>query len=102
MEDKLADIISWVVFVIVPVLFIGLFWLVHILPEKYAHKRNHPQADAIHVMCLLSLVFGGLLWPIAFIWAFTKPVRLKIEGPTTLVAAGSHDGHALPPEHTEG
>ena len=78
-EDTLADIISWVVFIIVPILFIALFWMVHILPEKYAHKRNHPQADAIHVMCLVSLFFGGLLWPVAMIWAFTKPVRLQVE-----------------------
>jgi len=25
------------------------------------------------VLCLLSLVFGGLLWPIAWLWAYTKP-----------------------------
>ena len=26
----------------------------------------------------LSLVFGGLLWPIAWIWAYTKPVMHKL------------------------
>ena len=51
-----------------------LFWLVHILPEKIAHKRHHPQRDAIQMLCLLSLVFGGLLWPIAWLWAYVKPV----------------------------
>ena len=29
-------------------------------------------------MCLLSLVFGGLLWPIAWLWAYTKPVGYKL------------------------
>ena len=29
------------------------------------------------MLCLLSLVFGGLLWPIAWLWAFTKPVSYK-------------------------
>ncbi len=55
-----------------------LFWLVHILPEKIAHKRHHPQKDAIQTLCLLSLVFGGLLWPIAWLWAYTKPVSYRL------------------------
>jgi hypothetical protein len=50
---------------------------VHILPEKFAHKRHHPQRDAIQVLCLLSLVFGGLLWPLAWLWAFTKPIGYR-------------------------
>src|SRR5215472_12261329 len=29
-------------------------------------------------LCLLSLVFGGLLWPIAWLWAFTKPVAYRV------------------------
>ena len=41
----------------------SLFWMVHVLPEKIAHKRHHPQFEAIKTLCLLSLVFGGLLWP---------------------------------------
>ncbi len=52
--------------------------MVHVLPEKIAHKRHHPQAEAIHTLCLLSLVFGGLLWPIAWLWAYTKPVGYKL------------------------
>jgi CBS domain containing-hemolysin-like protein len=72
--DKAADILAIIVLIIVPVVAVVVFWLVHILPEKFAHKRHHPQKDAIQVLCLLSLVFGGLLWPIAWLWAFTKPV----------------------------
>ena len=52
-------------FLLVPIAAIVLFWLVHILPEKIAHKRHHPQRDAIQVLCLLSLVFGGMLRAIA-------------------------------------
>jgi hypothetical protein len=61
----------------VPIVAIVIFWLVHILPEKIAHKRHHPQRDAIQVLCLLSLVFGGLLWPLAWLWAYTKPVGYR-------------------------
>ncbi|MBV9191807.1 MAG: DUF3302 domain-containing protein [Betaproteobacteria bacterium] len=75
--DKAADILAIGVLIIVPVTAIVVFWLVHILPEKFAHKRHHPQRDAIQVLCLLSLVFGGLLWPIAWLWAFTRPVAYR-------------------------
>src|SRR5688572_29857612 len=77
-EDKLATIIALVVIFIVPVVLITAFWLVHILPEKIAHKRHHPQFEAIRTLCLLSLVFGGLLWPLAWIWAYTKPTLYKL------------------------
>jgi CBS domain containing-hemolysin-like protein len=76
--DKVADILTIVVLIVVPVAAVVLFWLVHILPEKLAHKRHHPQRDAIQVLCLLSLVFGGLLWPLAWLWAFTKPVGYRV------------------------
>jgi len=76
--DALANGISWVVIVIAPVIGLVVFWLVHILPEKIAEKKKHPQAHAIQCLCLLSLCFGGLLWPIAWLWAYTKPVLHKM------------------------
>jgi len=78
MMDKAAMYLAWFVIVFVPIGGIVLFWLVHILPEKIAHKRHHPQRDAIQVLCLLSLVFGGLLWPIAWLWAYTRPAAFKL------------------------
>ena len=76
--DTAADVLAWVVLVIVPVIGISLFWMVHVMPEKIAHRRHHPQTQAIHTLCLLSLVFGGLLWPIAWLWAYTRPVAYKL------------------------
>jgi len=78
MMDSAAMYLAWFVIIFVPIGGIVLFWLVHILPEKIAHKRHHPQRDAIQVLCLLSLVFGGLLWPIAWLWAYVKPVTYKM------------------------
>ena len=77
-EDKMANFIAIFALCIVPVTLIVLFWMVHVLPEKIAHKRHHPQLEAIKTLCLLSLVFGGLLWPIAWLWAYTKPVGYKL------------------------
>ncbi len=78
LEDKVAGFVAIVVLFVVPVVLIVLFWMVHVLPEKIAHKRHHPQLEAIKTLCLLSLVFGGLLWPIAWLWAYTKPVGYKL------------------------
>ena len=75
--DKAAMYIAWFVIIMVPIGGVVLFWLVHVLPEKIAHKRHHPQRDAIQTLCLLSLVFGGLLWPLAWLWAYTKPVAYR-------------------------
>jgi CBS domain containing-hemolysin-like protein len=66
------------VLVIVPVVAVVVFWLVHILPEKIAEKKKHPQTHAIQCLCLMSLVFGGLLWPLAWLWAYSKPVFYKM------------------------
>jgi hypothetical protein len=76
--DTAATVLSWFVVCVVPIVVIVLFWMVHVLPEKIAHKRHHPQKDAIHTLCLLSLAFGGLLWPIAWLWAYTKPVGYRL------------------------
>jgi CBS domain containing-hemolysin-like protein len=89
--DTAADVLSWIVIVLVPIVGIVAFWLVHILPEKIAEKKKHPQAKAIQVLCLLSLVFGGLLWPIAWLWAYTKPVMYKM----------AYGADTVEPEHGE-
>lgn len=76
--DAAANVLAWVVLFLVPAVAITLFWVVHVLPEKIAHKNHHPQRKAIQTLCLLSLVFGGLLWPLAWLWAYTKPVGYKL------------------------
>lgn len=88
--DKAADIMSWIVLILVPIVGIAIFWLVHILPEKIAEKKKHPQAKAIQCLCLLSLFFGGLLWPIAWLWAYTKPVLHKLAYGTDVDESHGH------------
>ena len=76
--DTIASVIAWFAFIIVPPVLIVAFLAVHIIPEKIAEKRHHPQLGAIKCLCFLSLVFGGLLWPIAWLWAYSKPVFHKM------------------------
>jgi CBS domain containing-hemolysin-like protein len=91
--DAVADVVAWVAIVIAPLVAIVIFWLLHIMPEKIAEKKHHPQAKAIQVLCVLSLFFGGLLWPLAWLWAYTKPVFHKMAYGTDVAP---HDGA---PEH---
>jgi hypothetical protein len=76
--DSVANGIAWFALILVPIVGVTVFLLVHVMPEKIAHKKGHPQTGAIQCLCLLSLVFGGLLWPIAWLWAYTKPVGYKL------------------------
>jgi heme/copper-type cytochrome/quinol oxidase subunit 2 len=96
-EDKLATGIALFVIFVVPIVLIVLFWMVHILPEKIAHQRHHPQLEGIRTLCLLSLVFGGLLWPLAWLWAYSKPVLYKMAyGTDSHPPAGLDPAHDLP------
>jgi hypothetical protein len=97
--DTAADVASWIVLFIAPIIGLAVFWIVHILPEKIAEKKQHPQAGAIQCLCLLSLVFGGLLWPIAWLWAYTKPVLYKRAYGVDKVPHGQE--HAAAPEPSD-
>jgi hypothetical protein len=96
--DSIANGISWVVLIVAPIIGISVFWLVHILPEKIAEKKRHPQTKAIQCLCLLSLCFGGLLWPLAWLWTYTKPVLHKMAYGTDV---GESHGHDENPKHDE-
>ena len=100
--DSIANGISWVVLIVAPIIGISVFWLVHILPEKIAHKKMHPQTRAIQCLCLLSLCFGGLLWPIAWLWAYTKPVLHKMAYGTDVDESLGHHGEVTNEENEIG
>ena len=99
--DSIANGISWVVLIVGPIIGIVIFWLVHILPEKIAHKKMHPQTKAIQCLCLLSLCFGGLLWPIAWLWAYSKPVLHKLAYGTDVDESLGHHGEEVSKEENE-
>jgi CBS domain containing-hemolysin-like protein len=99
--DAIANGISWVVLVIGPIIGIAIFWMVHILPEKIAEKKRHPQAKAIQCVCLLSLCFGGILWPLAWLWAYTKPVLHKMAYGTDVGEPHGHGSEEVIEEQKE-
>jgi hypothetical protein len=88
--DTFANWLAWFVIIVMPFVAIGLFLMVHVLPEKIAEKRHHPHKDSIKVLCILSLVFGGMLWPFAWLWAYTKPIGYR-----AIYGTEKHDDYYL-------
>jgi hypothetical protein len=75
--DMVANAMSWFVICVIPLAAIGAFLYVHVLPELIAERNQHPHKHSIKVLCILSLFFGGLLWPLAWLWAYTKPIGYR-------------------------
>ncbi|HEV3445631.1 MAG TPA: DUF3302 domain-containing protein [Gemmataceae bacterium] len=70
------DIMAFVVFAVLLAVAVVVIVTVGQLPGKIAQRRAHPQAAAITVTGWLGVATLGLLWPVALIWAFLKPVSL--------------------------
>ena len=88
--DTAANWLAWFVILLVPVVGIGAFLFVHVLPEVVAERRHHPHKESIKVLCILSLFFGGMLWPFAWLWAYTKPVGYR-----AIYGTEKHDDYYL-------
>ena len=65
---------DFIAFLAMAVVFVGVIYLVISLgdlPANIAQKRNHPQVAAIRAMAWLGLLFtGGVVYIIAFVWAY--------------------------------
>ncbi|MFT5299894.1 MAG: uncharacterized BrkB/YihY/UPF0761 family membrane protein [Mariniblastus sp.] len=68
MLDYFALIILIVLLITILAVIVGL----GMAPGLIARKRNHPQSDAISVCGWFGVLTGGILLPIAFIWAYYK------------------------------
>jgi Protein of unknown function (DUF3302) len=75
------DAFAFVVFAVL--IFVAVFVVVGLgkLPGQLARKWEHPQASAINAMSWVGIATGGLLWPVAFIWAFTNPFGARTVTP---------------------
>lgn len=69
------DAFAFVVFAVI--LFVVVVIIVSLgkLPGQLARKWGHPQAAAVNVAGWLGVATGGLIWPLALIWAFMVPSR---------------------------
>lgn len=64
------------------IVVVGIFYtfiFIHDLPYEAAKRRNHPQQEAIHVACWLSLFTLHAIWPLVYIWALSKRGSLEVK-----------------------
>jgi len=73
MQLDFFDYMAFAVFGIITTLVVSCIVVIGSLPGKIASARKHPQANAINVASWISLLTLGVLWPIAFVWAFIEP-----------------------------
>ena len=70
------DIFALLVLLVLAAAVVGIWVILGMLPGNIARKRNHPQAEAINVCGWWGVITLGILLPLAFIWAYTKPDEL--------------------------
>jgi hypothetical protein len=75
------DAFAFVVFAILIAVAVIIVVKLGQLPGQLARKWGHPQAAAINATSWIGIATGGLLWPVAFIWAFMAPIARPISGP---------------------
>lgn len=63
---------AWAVMGIIVLISTAIFVFLGSLPKKIADKHNHPQAAAINAASWLGLILGGIGWPFALVWAYTR------------------------------
>jgi hypothetical protein len=51
-------------------------------PGQTAQARNHPYAEAVTIAGWVGLLAGGVLWPLALVWAYLTPPPVEPAGDT--------------------
>jgi hypothetical protein len=107
------------IFLVVIIVSVGaLYFSLHSLPERMAHKANHVQSGVIALLCLIALfTHNHLFWIVAILLAFIRvpdfetPLKsisesLERIAPAPAAALAAAGGAAVlpadPPPATEG
>jgi len=88
------DIAALVVIFVLICLVATIVVVLGSLPAKIARKRGHPCPDAVNAASWIGMAAGGLLWPVAFVWAFL-PVPARVAAAPGDGAAGADQLAAL-------
>ena len=77
--------------ILVILVMIGAYIFIELggMPGKTARERSHPQADAINMLGWLGLLFGGVGWVIAMVWARLVPIKSTLNGVTAEAASAT-------------
>ena len=73
----ILDAFAFLVFAVLILVAVVIIVSLGKLPGQLARKWGHPQAAAINALSWIGIATGGILWPIAFVWAFVNPIAGK-------------------------
>ena len=73
------DVFALIVLLVLVAAGIAVWVILGMLPGRIARSRHHPQTDAINMCGWWGAVTMGLLSPVAYIWAYTKPIDKPVE-----------------------
>ncbi len=68
------DIFALIVLLVLIAAVVAIWVILGMMPGRIARQRGHPQAEAINVCGWWGVITLGILLPVAWIWAYTKPV----------------------------
>jgi uncharacterized BrkB/YihY/UPF0761 family membrane protein len=77
------QVFSLLVLIVLLAAAVAIWVLLGMMPGRIARSRNHPQADAIAVCGWWGVITMGILCPLAFIWAYTRPLEVRADPKTT-------------------
>lgn len=75
----MLEIFALIVLLVLLAAAVAAWVALGILPGRIARSRNHPQADAISVCGWWGVITLGVLCPLAFIWAYSKPLEVTLD-----------------------
>ncbi|MCX2980193.1 DUF3302 domain-containing protein [Halieaceae bacterium IMCC14734] len=73
-------VFSMIVLLTLLVTALAIFVFLARWPGQTAAARNHPYADAVTVAGWVGLLAGGVLWPLALVWAYLTPPAEPLSG----------------------
>ena len=68
------DIFALIVLLVLIAAVVAIWVILGMMPGRIARQRGHPQAEAINVCGWWGVITLGILLPVAWIWAYTKPL----------------------------
>ncbi|MGI9364806.1 MAG: DUF3302 domain-containing protein [Rhizobiaceae bacterium] len=73
------DIAAIVMLLFMAVLGVIVIWFLGSWPGRAAASRNHPYQKSITVGGWVTLIAGGVFWPVVLIWAYAGHPDSQIE-----------------------
>jgi len=76
LEISGLDLFAWIVLIVLLLSTITVICIMGWIPGHIARLRHHPWAEAVSAAGWITLIFGFVFWPIAFVWAYVDiPAR---------------------------